>query len=177
PAPAPAPAPAPTPAPAPAEDPTLWRVYTVESGDTLGDVSQRLLGTCKRWPEILEANKGLMKTDRDLREGMKIRVPPRDLPPPRTGTPQAPRPQEVPAASKRNEPETGRQALRPVAAKRAAASRKTHVVRRGETLYSLARKFYPRGRAEEAVKRMKAANDVTPTSLPVGKTLILPPLD
>lgn len=174
--------------PAPQSDPSLWRVYTVGNKDTLGEVAQRLLGTCKRWPEILDANKGVMKTERDLRPGMKIRVPPRDLPPPRSGVAQErTEPRETPRrtaadppadrAADRKTKAAGSERLRPVASSRKEAPRKTHVVREGETLYSLAKKFYPRARVEEAVERLRAVNGISPTSVPVGKTLTLPPLE
>lgn len=49
------------------------REYVVESGDTLSEISQKLLGTSKRWEEILKLN-GL-KDPGALRVGMKLKIP------------------------------------------------------------------------------------------------------
>ena len=35
---------------------TIARTYTVRDGDTLGEIAQRLLGSSKRWPEIVKLN-------------------------------------------------------------------------------------------------------------------------
>ncbi|MEO1128543.1 MAG: LysM peptidoglycan-binding domain-containing protein [Planctomycetota bacterium] len=51
------------------------RTYTVQPGDTLGEISMELLGTSKRWQELLDLN-GL-KDARSLRVGMKLKVPAR----------------------------------------------------------------------------------------------------
>ena len=47
--------------------------YTVASGDTLGEISMRLLGTSKRADEIAQLNK-LSSAD-DIRVGMKLKIP------------------------------------------------------------------------------------------------------
>lgn len=52
------------------------RTYTVASGDTLSEISQRLLGTSKRWREILDMNDELDDAE-SLRVGMTLRVPSR----------------------------------------------------------------------------------------------------
>jgi nucleoid-associated protein YgaU len=62
-----------TPRQAPRTAPT--RTYTVEPGDTLGEISMELLGTSKRWREFLDLN-GL-EDARSLRVGMKLKVPAR----------------------------------------------------------------------------------------------------
>jgi len=61
--PQPAPRPAPparsiTPPPAPAPAPAT-RTHTIARGDTLSELSQRYLGTARRWSEIVNANPGL----------------------------------------------------------------------------------------------------------------------
>ncbi len=47
--------------------------YTVVSGDTLGEISMRLLGTSRRADEIAELN-GLESAN-DIRVGMKLKIP------------------------------------------------------------------------------------------------------
>lgn len=49
------------------------RRYTVESGDTLSEISQKLLGTSKRWREIMELNG--MTDPAALRVGMTLKIP------------------------------------------------------------------------------------------------------
>jgi len=49
------------------------RKYTVRKGDTLGEIAQRLLGTSKRWREILRLND--LEDARRVREGMVLEIP------------------------------------------------------------------------------------------------------
>lgn len=66
--PAPAPAPADLAAPPP-------RYHTVREGDTLSRIAREYLGDANRWPEILAANRDVLKDDRSLRFGTKLRIP------------------------------------------------------------------------------------------------------
>lgn len=52
---------------------TASRSYTVKSGDTLGEISQKLLGTSKRMGEIVELN-GLSSAD-EIFVGMTLKIP------------------------------------------------------------------------------------------------------
>lgn len=52
---------------------TAARTYTVKKGDTLGQISQRELGTSKRVEEIVKLNK--LKSASSIREGMKLTLP------------------------------------------------------------------------------------------------------
>lgn len=52
---------------------TAGRTYTVKKGDTLGQISQRELGTSKRVDEIVKLNK--LKNAGSIREGMKLTLP------------------------------------------------------------------------------------------------------
>ena len=51
------------------------RVYEVKSGDTLSEISQRALGTSKRWREILKLNGDKLRDAGDLQVGMKLKLP------------------------------------------------------------------------------------------------------
>jgi nucleoid-associated protein YgaU len=46
----------------------------VKENDTLSTISQEQLGTAKRWREILQLNN--LSSERDLRPGMELRLPP-----------------------------------------------------------------------------------------------------
>ena len=67
---------APTPrttAAAPATQKT--RAYTVKKGDTLAEIAQRELGTVRRAKDILELNKGVIRSADNIRQGMTIHLP------------------------------------------------------------------------------------------------------
>lgn len=53
------------------------REYVVQSGDTLSEIAQRQLGASARWPDLLKANESLLRSPRDLRPGMRLRIPAR----------------------------------------------------------------------------------------------------
>ncbi len=61
---------------APATTPAA-STYTVVKGDTLGEISIKLLGTSKRTEEIIKANKGLIDDADEIRVGMKLKIPAR----------------------------------------------------------------------------------------------------
>tara|TARA_R110000737_G_scaffold2923_14_gene9685 strand:- start:18280 stop:19131 length:852 start_codon:yes stop_codon:yes gene_type:complete len=52
---------------------TSTSIYTVAAGDTLGEISMKLLGTSRRMNEFVKLN-GLKDAD-DIRVGMKLKVP------------------------------------------------------------------------------------------------------
>ncbi len=49
--------------------------YTVEPGDTLGQISQRLLGTVRRMDEIITLNSDKISDADEIRVGMTLRIP------------------------------------------------------------------------------------------------------
>jgi nucleoid-associated protein YgaU len=51
------------------------RYHTVVEGDTLSKIAREYYGDSKRWPEILEANRTLLQSDRSLRFGVKLLIP------------------------------------------------------------------------------------------------------
>jgi len=51
--------------------------YTIESGDSLSQISQQLLGTVKRMDEIVRLNKDKISNADEIREGMTLRIPAR----------------------------------------------------------------------------------------------------
>lgn len=56
-------------------DQPTYTTYTVRKGDVLSVISQRTLGTAKRWREILELNKDKLDEPEDLWVGMTLRIP------------------------------------------------------------------------------------------------------
>lgn len=66
-------APAVLPAPAPTAPEVKYHV--VAAGDTLGKISRQYYGTASRWPEILAANKDVLKNENSLLVGTKLRIP------------------------------------------------------------------------------------------------------
>jgi nucleoid-associated protein YgaU len=63
--------------PAKTDKPTAARTYKVQKGDSLGVISQRLLGTVKRTNEILALNRGVVEDEDSIRVGMVLTMPPR----------------------------------------------------------------------------------------------------
>lgn len=51
------------------------RDYTVKPNDTLGHISQRMLGTVKRQSELLSMNSDQIKNPDDIRAGMVLKIP------------------------------------------------------------------------------------------------------
>lgn len=64
----------PTEASAPAANTTGER-YTVRAGDTLSEISQRQLGTSRRWKEIIALNRDQIDDASDLQVGMVLKLP------------------------------------------------------------------------------------------------------
>lgn len=122
------------------------RTYVVKSGDTLGEIARRELGTTARWPEIQALNGNL--DPKRLRQGMKLTLP-------------------VGAATARVD------AASPVrAAGAVAANGGRYAIRNGDTLSGIAAsQLGDAGRWNELV----ALNPgLDPERLRVGAVLVLP---
>lgn len=55
-------------------------VHEVAPGESLSSIAYKYLGTHKRYKEIFEANKDILKSPDDLGVGMKLKIPPKDRP-------------------------------------------------------------------------------------------------
>ena len=53
----------------------LPRFHTVAPGDTLSRISLQYYGTTSRWPDILAANRDLLRDERSLIVGRILRIP------------------------------------------------------------------------------------------------------
>ncbi len=62
-------------APAPPPEPE-YETYTVRSGDSLSEISQRLYGSARHWRFLYEANRDRIPDPDRLRVGTELRVPP-----------------------------------------------------------------------------------------------------
>jgi tetratricopeptide (TPR) repeat protein len=71
----PAPAVRPSAAPAANSPSNSGRRHVVIQGDTLYKIAQRYYGSGSKWPEILEANRDVLKNENAVRPGMELRIP------------------------------------------------------------------------------------------------------
>ena len=51
------------------------RRHTVQPGDTLSKISQQYYGNRTKWRDIYAANRGVMKSESDLKAGMQLKIP------------------------------------------------------------------------------------------------------
>jgi len=59
----------------PRSDATVYTTYTVKRGDTLSEISQELLGTARRWREIYEMNRDVIRDADNLIAGTELKIP------------------------------------------------------------------------------------------------------
>ena len=52
------------------------KTYTVKKGDTLGEISLRVLGTSKKWRTLYEYNKDVIRNPDRVLEGTVLKIPP-----------------------------------------------------------------------------------------------------
>ena len=64
-----------TPPAPPAPPPPVTRTHVVAPGDTLGKISRQYYGTQNRWPDILAANRSVLRDERSLVVGRTLRIP------------------------------------------------------------------------------------------------------
>ena len=57
------------------DGPSRPTTYTVEEGDSLSKISQKMYGTSARWMDIYQANKDKLSSPHDLIPGEEIRIP------------------------------------------------------------------------------------------------------
>ena len=76
--------------------PQKWVTHKVVAGDTLSEIASKYLGTHRRYKEVYEFNRDVLKTPNDLRLGMQLKIP-----------------VENQAARRRNEPATAGQSNTP----------------------------------------------------------------
>jgi hypothetical protein len=68
--------PSPTPRPAAVPSATAGEEYTVETGDTLRSIAERVYGDAAQWPRVYDANRETVGPDPDtLKAGTRLRIP------------------------------------------------------------------------------------------------------
>ncbi len=136
--------------PGPAEPRRI--TYTIRERDVLTSISQEFYGTTRRWREIHEANRDVIPDPDRLTPGTTIIIP--DLTTP-TSPAEAPRERAEPAAP-------------------AAEAPRTHTVASGDTLYSLAARYYNDGNQWQKIYAANESRIPNPDVLTVGVELIIP---
>ena len=156
---------------APILDPPLApkpSTYTVQKGDTLGQIAQRELGSVKRLPDLLEANPKL--DPRKLQPGQVIRLPVEGSAQPSQVAQQNLQlpPKSPPIADRK----TTQEPLQQVAKQQEVPTGRSYTVQRGDTLGQIAtRELGSSKRMSEIVALNKGLD---PNHLLVGRTLVLP---
>ncbi len=137
------------------------KMHKVESGESLYAIAKHYYGNGKYWKQLLEYNKGSLKSENALKLGMKIKVPELAI---LTGKPSDSTvatlvdPKIVPA--------------KPVATKTATGKGKTYTVQKGDTPGAIAQKALGTSkRARELMDLNKITND---GGLKIGMVLQLP---
>ena len=51
------------------------RIHVVTAGETLGKIARQYYGDASRWPEILAANKDVLKNEKSVYVGTKLKIP------------------------------------------------------------------------------------------------------
>ncbi|MBI4617714.1 MAG: LysM peptidoglycan-binding domain-containing protein [Planctomycetes bacterium] len=132
---------------APAAEPAR-RVHVLASGETLSAIARCYYNDPKEWRRILEANPGL--TPERLPVGKEIVIPPGPAPRPSPGVPVA-------GDFRAGGP---------------AGPSSYHVVAQGESLYSIAQRYYGNG---NLWRRIKDANpDLSSWNVRAGMRLVIP---
>jgi len=131
------------------------RAGTVKAkpGDTLSQISERALGTSRRWREILELNSDQLESEHDLRAGMVLRLP-RD------------RGETASSTAAQTTTDSDRTTQTP--------SANQYKIRPGDTLYSIARRTLGDGERWRDIYNNNRQRIPDADRLPVGVTLTIP---
>ena len=132
-------------------DATKEGVYVVESGDSLGLISQKTLGTARKAAEIARFNG--MAVDAPLKVGQELKIPPAAAPVAPQVQAQVPAPATVPA-------------------KPAVEGKRTHTVARGDSLFALSKRYYGEGSGFRAIAEANGLDADSP--LKVGSEIRIP---
>jgi nucleoid-associated protein YgaU len=158
------------------------RTYVVQKGDTLSKISERVLGSSRHWKKIQEANKGKIDPS-NLRVGAELVIPdltaaPTDgVPatrPVAVAGPGAPKPAAETPKIAEISPTEPVSATPPTRQTTAAPAGRTYVVAQGDTLVSIAKRFY--GQQSNWQKIQQANANLLPKAqaLRPGMKLVLP---
>ena len=144
-------------APASSAAPSGETTHTVASGETMSKIAKKYFGNENAWRTIAKANPTVDPTS--MKVGMKLRIPASD------------------SATKAAKPAGSNPSTTPSAATTATAggSDNTHVVASGETLASIARKYYGNTKYWERIySENKGLIGSDPAALKIGQKLKIP---
>jgi nucleoid-associated protein YgaU len=127
------------------------KTYKIQDGDTLGAISKKFYGTDDKWQKIIDANKAKNLDPKRLVIGTEIIIP--DV-------------KETPALVPGLTPEPS--------GPRTASVGKTHTVAKGDTLYSIAKKYYNDGTKADKIFQANKGKLSSPDRLQVGMVLTIP---
>lgn len=151
-----------TPPPAPAAEPD--RVYVVVAGDSAYKIAKREFGDGELWRTLVAYNKGVIPDSGSLREGMKIKLPPKK-------DAQASKPAGNDSRTAKATPS----GLTPSAATpKADAKFRTYVIKKGDTLGTIASKELGTVRRLQEIIDLNKGILSDPDVAPLGVTIKLP---
>ena len=140
--------------------PAQAKTYKTRKGDTLSEISQKLLGSSRHWKRIFNANRDKLRKPEHLREGMILTVP--QVAVARKGS------AGVGAADRAAQNATAK------SSSRKAKSPKSYRVARGDTLSSIAKCFYG---STQKWPRIYQANQTVlagPNTIAPGLRIVIP---
>jgi len=137
------------------EEPPATVTHVVKKGESLSGISRLYYDAPGRWRLIVEANKDLVKDPNRIRPGMKLVIP------------------FPPSARAKKLGKAGGNA-RMLGVKTPVPGKKIYEVRKGDTLYKIAAKFYEDGRAWKDILAANSDLIKGPQELQPGMRLILP---
>lgn len=133
--------------------------YVVQKGDTLWVIAKKVYGKGSQWHRIYDANRDrLASPEANLKLGMKLAIPAAEAAP-------------VPSREAAPADAWGSQMA-------AVGSGRTHVVESGESLYTIARKYYGSGEKAktDVIFTANRSKMSSPDMLKVGMSLEIPEL-
>ena len=146
------------------------QVHIVQTGETLSSIASKHLGSSRHWRQIAEANPSL--SPHRIPVGTKLYVPTKTPTAERISQPTSPRPRKETISS------VAKTQIKPPAHSSGPSVQnppplRTHVVQKGESLYTIAKKFYGTG---HQWRRIRDANDFSEDSwkVHIGQRLIIP---
>jgi nucleoid-associated protein YgaU len=147
------------------------RSYVVRSGDTLSDIASRELGSLALANNIYLLNRDIIPNPDQLSIGMRLRLPPQDAPigglTPEYASTANPGGTGFPATGAADSPAREDDPDNP----------RIYQVRPGDTLSSIARRFYGSTDTWRFLYEHNRANIASPNRLTVGTELLIPPYD
>jgi nucleoid-associated protein YgaU len=126
----------------------------VKKGDTLAEISRKFYNTSSRWRDVLKANKGLISSPTGLRPDMKLTIP---------------SPERVQVSSR-----SDKESVKQLVTRTSRSGSKVYKVKKGDTLYSIGKKFYDDASAWRRIREANSDIVDEEDKITPGMKLILP---